>query len=63
METFPLRIPLKPGGSDAAAWGDKDLPAADSRSEVSRMSAFDPGADIHGPEQLVAVQVPLPAFH
>jgi L-alanine-DL-glutamate epimerase-like enolase superfamily enzyme len=31
IETFPLRIPVKPGGrSDAAAWGDKDLPAADS---------------------------------
>jgi L-alanine-DL-glutamate epimerase-like enolase superfamily enzyme len=31
IETFPLRIPVKPGSkSDAAAWGDKDLPAADS---------------------------------
>ena len=31
VETFPLRIPFKPGSrSDAAAWGDKDLPAADS---------------------------------
>jgi L-alanine-DL-glutamate epimerase-like enolase superfamily enzyme len=31
IETFPLRIPFKPGSrSDAAAWGDKDLPAADS---------------------------------
>jgi hypothetical protein len=31
IETFPLRIPFKPGGSsDAAAWGDKDLLAADS---------------------------------
>jgi L-alanine-DL-glutamate epimerase-like enolase superfamily enzyme len=31
IETFALRIPLKRGiGSDAAAWGDKDLPAADS---------------------------------
>jgi L-alanine-DL-glutamate epimerase-like enolase superfamily enzyme len=31
IEAFPLRIPFKPGSrSDAAAWGDKDLPAADS---------------------------------
>jgi L-alanine-DL-glutamate epimerase-like enolase superfamily enzyme len=31
IETFPLRIPVKPGvKSDAAAWGDKNLPAADS---------------------------------
>ena len=31
IEAFPLRIPFKPGTkSDAAAWGDKDLPAADS---------------------------------
>ena len=31
IDTFPLRIPLKPGSkSDAAAWGDKDMPAADS---------------------------------
>jgi len=31
VETFPLRIPFKTGSrSDAAAWGDKDLPAADS---------------------------------
>ena len=31
VETFPLRISFKPGSrSDAAAWGDKDLPAADS---------------------------------
>ena len=31
IETFPLRIPFKTGSrSDAAAWGDKDLPAADS---------------------------------
>jgi hypothetical protein len=31
IETFPLRIPVKPGDkSGAAAWGDKDLPAADS---------------------------------
>lgn len=31
IETFPLRIPFKRGTrSDAAAWGDKDLPAADS---------------------------------
>jgi len=31
VETFALRIPFKPGSrSDAAAWGDKDLPAADS---------------------------------
>src|SRR5262249_62125132 len=30
IETFPLRIPFKAGSrSDAAAWGDKDLPAAD----------------------------------
>jgi hypothetical protein len=28
--TFPLRIPFKPGSrSDAAAWGNKDLPAAE----------------------------------
>jgi hypothetical protein len=31
IETFPLRIPFKPGTqSDAAAWGDKNLQAADS---------------------------------
>jgi L-alanine-DL-glutamate epimerase-like enolase superfamily enzyme len=31
IECFPLRIPMKSGTkSDAAAWGDKDLPAADS---------------------------------
>jgi L-alanine-DL-glutamate epimerase-like enolase superfamily enzyme len=31
IETFPLRIPFKRGTkSDAAAWGDKNLPAADS---------------------------------
>jgi len=31
IETFALRIPFKPGTrSDDAAWGDKDLPAADS---------------------------------
>jgi L-alanine-DL-glutamate epimerase-like enolase superfamily enzyme len=30
IECFPLRIPFKPGRSDASAWGDKDLPAADS---------------------------------
>jgi L-alanine-DL-glutamate epimerase-like enolase superfamily enzyme len=31
IETFPLRIPFKPGSrSDAAPWGDKDLPAAGS---------------------------------
>lgn len=31
IETFPLRIPFKPGvTSAAAAWGDKNLPAADS---------------------------------
>ncbi|MBV8456129.1 MAG: mandelate racemase/muconate lactonizing enzyme family protein, partial [Acetobacteraceae bacterium] len=31
IETFPLRIPFKAGSrSDAAAWGDKNLPAADS---------------------------------
>jgi len=31
IETFPLRIPFKPGNHVAAlAWGDKDLPAADS---------------------------------
>jgi L-alanine-DL-glutamate epimerase-like enolase superfamily enzyme len=31
IETFPLRIPFKPGTVYAdAAWGDKNLPAADS---------------------------------
>jgi L-alanine-DL-glutamate epimerase-like enolase superfamily enzyme len=31
IETFPLRIPFKPGTkSDAAAWGDKNLQVADS---------------------------------
>jgi L-alanine-DL-glutamate epimerase-like enolase superfamily enzyme len=31
IETFPLRIPFKPGTKSAAsAWGPKDLPAADS---------------------------------
>jgi L-alanine-DL-glutamate epimerase-like enolase superfamily enzyme len=31
IETFPLRIPFKPGTASAdAAWGGKDLPAADS---------------------------------
>jgi len=31
IDTFALHIPVKPGArSDAAAWGDKDLPAADS---------------------------------
>jgi L-alanine-DL-glutamate epimerase-like enolase superfamily enzyme len=30
IECFPLRIPFKPGKSDAFAWGDKDLPTADS---------------------------------
>ena len=31
IEALPLRIPFKPGSkSDAAAWGDKNLPAADS---------------------------------
>jgi hypothetical protein len=30
IECFPLRIPFKPGKSDASAWGDKDLPTADS---------------------------------
>jgi L-alanine-DL-glutamate epimerase-like enolase superfamily enzyme len=31
IETFPLRIPINPGTkSDAAVWGDKNLPAADS---------------------------------
>src|SRR6185295_1312414 len=31
IETFPLRIPFKPNTRAAAsAWGDKDLPAADS---------------------------------
>ena len=31
IETFPLRIPFKPGSTSAdAAWGDKNLPAADS---------------------------------
>jgi L-alanine-DL-glutamate epimerase-like enolase superfamily enzyme len=31
IETFPLRVPLKRGSSsDASAWGDTDLPAAES---------------------------------
>jgi hypothetical protein len=31
IETFPRRIPFKPGNHvTASAWGDKDLPAADS---------------------------------
>src|SRR6516225_10986271 len=30
IECFPLRIPFKPGRSDASAWGDRNLPAADS---------------------------------
>jgi L-alanine-DL-glutamate epimerase-like enolase superfamily enzyme len=31
IDTFPLRIPFKPGTKSApAVWGDKDLPAADS---------------------------------
>jgi L-alanine-DL-glutamate epimerase-like enolase superfamily enzyme len=31
IEAFPLRIPFKRGEtSAAAAWGDKNLPAADS---------------------------------
>ena len=31
IKTFPLRIPFKPHTISAdAAWGDKDLPAADS---------------------------------
>jgi hypothetical protein len=30
IECFPLHIPLKVGRSDASAWGDKDLPAAES---------------------------------
>src|SRR6516162_6009802 len=31
IETFPLRIPFKPGNKAApSAWGDKDLPVADS---------------------------------
>jgi L-alanine-DL-glutamate epimerase-like enolase superfamily enzyme len=31
IQCFPLRIPFKPGTkSDASAWGDKGLPAADS---------------------------------
>jgi L-alanine-DL-glutamate epimerase-like enolase superfamily enzyme len=31
IQTFPLRIPFKPGNVSAdAAWGDKNLPAADS---------------------------------
>jgi len=31
IDAFPLRIPFKPGTKfDAAAWGDKDMPAADS---------------------------------
>ena len=30
IDTFPLRIPFKPGTQGAAsAWGDKNLPAAD----------------------------------
>jgi len=29
IETFPLRIPFKPGAR-SSAWGPKDLPAADS---------------------------------
>jgi len=32
IETFPLCIPLKAGSkSDASAWGDSNLPAADSQ--------------------------------
>ena len=31
IETFPLRVPFKAGSkSDASAWGDRNLPAADS---------------------------------
>jgi L-alanine-DL-glutamate epimerase-like enolase superfamily enzyme len=31
IETFPLRIPFNAGStSNASAWGDSDLPAADS---------------------------------
>jgi len=31
IETFPLRIPFKPGNlAPASAWGDKGLKAADS---------------------------------
>jgi L-alanine-DL-glutamate epimerase-like enolase superfamily enzyme len=31
IQTFPLRIPVRKGvRSDAAAWGDRDLPAADT---------------------------------
>jgi L-alanine-DL-glutamate epimerase-like enolase superfamily enzyme len=31
VETIPLRIPFKAGSkSDASAWGDSNLPAADS---------------------------------
>ena len=31
VETVPLRIPFKAGNkSDASAWGDSNLPAADS---------------------------------
>jgi hypothetical protein len=31
IETFPLHIPIKAGTKSAAsAWGDKNLPAADS---------------------------------
>src|ERR1700757_3212030 len=31
VEAIPLRIPFKPGNkSDASAWGDSNLPAADS---------------------------------
>ena len=31
IETIPLRIPFKAGSkSDASAWGDSNLPAADS---------------------------------
>jgi hypothetical protein len=32
IEAFPLRIPFKTGSkSDASAWGDRNLPAADLR--------------------------------
>ena len=54
IETFPFRIPFKPGTRAAAsAWGDKGLPAADSeelfghladRSQLSIMQALCKGA-------------------
>jgi hypothetical protein len=46
IETVPLRIPFKAGTkSDASAWGDSNLPAADSllvkvtRHEVERKNS------------------------